>query len=405
MFHLSSEIISVLLVITLISFFIGLFWGKYLGSRPEKRAKESQVAFLDGFRYMLSNEPDRAIESFMKAVRLDTDTIETYFALANLFRDKGEIERAIRIHQSIITRPHLDQNIRLQALYDLAMDYKKGGFLDRAIKTFKEVIRRAPHKQEAYLELAEIYQMLKDWNSASEIIEKLAKITKQDYSLTLAHFQTEEGKRLELEAERVLETEQGSEARQRALEKIEEAAQCYKKALKINEQCIDAYLHLGDLHLKRGEIKNALKIWLKAIKIAPDYSFLIFSRLEKHLPQFKEHKFFKKFIKELEKNEGLNVFSLIFLAKYYLDENQLQKAEEYLLNASKINSSINIQKLLAQVYLKEGKNTQAAQILEKISHEVFSQNIYQCQECGYEASELSWKCPQCQKWDTMKLKF
>ena len=228
-----------LLLITLI---IGFFFGRRFSPKDIQEAKESKIAFLTGFRYLLSKESDRAIEAFMKAVSLDTETVETYFALASLFRDKGEIERAIGIHQSIITRPHLDETIRLQALYDLALDYKKAGLFDRAIDTLKEVIRRKPQKKEAYLELAHVYQVLKDWNSAYTIIHRLDKITGKDHSIMLAHFQTEIGKKLQIEDKR-------------------RAEDAFKKAIKINKKCIDAYLHLGDLYLKQKNIKKALGVW------------------------------------------------------------------------------------------------------------------------------------------------
>ena len=372
----------------LFALILGILVGKRLTPRHIKETKESQIAFLTGFRYMLSNEPDRAIESFMRAVRFDTDTIETYFALANLFRDKGEIGRAIRIHQSIITRPHLDASVRLQALYDLALDYKKGGFLDRAINTFREVIRRAPYKKEAYLELAEIHQTLKDWEAAFKVIEKLGKMTKEDYSLILAHFKTEMGKKLQAEG------------------KKDEVEKHYKKAIKINEKCVDAYLHLGDLYFERGDIKKAIKTWAKAIAVSPEYSFLALARLEKHLSEIKEQKVFEKFINELEKQPERNIFAAIFLARYYLSEKKLNEARECLLAAlEKMPSHIVARQLLAQTYLEEGDTEKAIEVLEQISKEALPQNIYQCTYCGYEASELSWKCPQCQKWDTMQPKI
>jgi len=372
----------------LLGLMIGVFIGRYFSPKHVKEAKESKVAFLSGFRYLLSNEPDRAIEAFTKAVSLDTETIETYFALANLFRDKGEIERAIRIHQSIITRPHLDSSIRLQALYDLAIDYKKGGFFDRAINTFKEVIRREPHKKEAYLELAQLYQVLKDWESAYEVIEQLRKITKGDYSLMLAHFQTEIGKQLQAEG------------------KIDEAEKRLKKAIKIDKKCVDAYLHLGDLYLERGDMKKALNIWREIIDLTPEYSFLVYSRIERLSPGPEKKEIFRKFIKELEKKKNKDIFSSLFIAKYYLVEKDLEKAKQLLTAAlEKVPSHLTARQLLAQVYLEEGKTKEAIELLRQLSKDLLPQKIYQCFQCGYEATELSWKCPQCQEWDTMRPKI
>ena len=364
----------------LITLGVGFLIGKRFSPKHIQEAKESKIAFLSGFRYLLSKESDRAIEAFMKAVSLDTETVETYFALASLFRDKGEIERAIGIHQSIITRPHLDQAIRLQALYDLALDYKKAGLFDRAIDIFKEVIRRNPQKKEAYLELANVYQVLKDWDSAYAVIHRLDKITGKDHSIMLAHFQTEIGKKLQMEDKR-------------------RAEDAFKKAIKINKKCIDAYLHLGDLYLKQKNIKKALGVWEEVIKISPEYSFLVYSRLGKIISEIKEERAFKKFIQTLEKKRERDLYSSLFIVKYYLGEKNLEKAEAFVNEVlQKVPASVVARQLLSQIFLEKGETLKAINLLVEISQNLLPQKIYQCSQCGYEASKLSWWCPQCQQW-------
>ncbi|CAD7769463.1 MAG: Lipopolysaccharide assembly protein B [Candidatus Methanoperedenaceae archaeon GB50] len=372
-----------LLLITLI---IGFFFGRRFSPKDIQEAKESKIAFLTGFRYLLSKESDRAIEAFMKAVRLDTETVETYFALASLFRDKGEIERAISIHQSIITRPRLDEAIRLQALYDLALDYKKAGLFDRAIDVFKEVIRRTPQKKEAYLELANVYQVLKDWAAAYTVIQRLDKITGEDHSIVLAHYQTEIGKKLQMEDKR----------------KAEDA---FKKAIKINKKCIDAYLHLGDLYFEQKNIKKALSIWEEVIKISPEYSFLVYSRLEKIISEIKEERVFRKFIQNLEKKRERDIYSALFISKYYLGGKNLEKAEAFVNEVlQKAPTSVGARQLLSQIFLEKGEVQKAISLLTQISQNLLPQKSYQCSQCGYEATKLSWWCPQCQRWDTIKPK-
>ncbi|CAD7782224.1 MAG TPA: tetratricopeptide repeat protein [Candidatus Desulfofervidus auxilii] len=372
-----------LLLITLI---IGFFFGRRFSPKDIQEAKESKIAFLTGFRYLLSKESDRAIEAFMKAVRLDTETVETYFALASLFRDKGEIERAISIHQSIITRPRLDEAIRLQALYDLALDYKKAGLFDRAIDVFKEVIRRNPQKKEAYLELANVYQVLKDWAAAYTVIQRLDKITGEDHSIVLAHFQTEIGKKLQMEDKR-------------------RAEDAFKKAIKINKKCIDAYLHLGDLYFEQKNIKKALSIWEEVIKISPEYSFLVYSRLEKIISEIKEERVFRKFIQNLEKKRERDIYSALFISKYYLGGKNLEKAEAFVNEVlQKAPTSVGARQLLSQIFLEKGEVQKAISLLTQISQNLLPQKSYQCSQCGYEATKLSWWCPQCQRWDTIKPK-
>ena len=366
----------------IIGLIVGLKWPRKQPTLSDK----GKIAFLTGFRYLLSNEPDRAIEAFTKAVQLDTDTVETYVALGNLFRDKGEIERAIRIRQSIMTRPHLDRQIRLQALYDLAIDYKKGGFIDRAIDAFKEVIRQDPQRVDAYLELASLYQEIKDWEAAFKCIKQLAAITKDNYSLMLAHFKTEMGK--------VSQKEDFGKA-----EKL------YKEAIKINKRCVDAYLHLGDLYLAKKNVKKALDIWLEVIKNASDYAFLVYRRIEEHLDKLKAEEALKKLIKYLEKMKKCDLWSCLILARYYHRKGDFFMAKRYLKEAlTEAPQYTSARQFLAQILLEEGETQAALEEIKKLAKTSTLEKTFQCSQCGYEAHRLSWKCPQCGNWDTIKPK-
>jgi lipopolysaccharide biosynthesis regulator YciM len=368
-------------LLSILAIAIGFIMGRYLSPKHIKQTEKGKTAFLMGFRYLLSKEADRAIEAFMKVVYLDTETVETYFALANLFRDKGEIERSIRIHQSIITRPHLDEALRIQALYDLALDYKKAGLFDRAINTFKEIVRRRPQKKEAYLELANLYQSLKDWEAAYVVIDRLEKITGKDYSNILAHFQTEEGKK-------------------------EEAEATFKKAIKINKNCVDAYLHLGDLYFEQKSIKNALNIWEDVIKNTPEYSFLVYQRLKKNLLEVKEQRTFLKIIKSSEASDNRGLFSSLFLGEYYLSKKDLEMARHYVNEALENKPNyIRARQLLGEILLEENKTKEAISLLREVGQAVTPQKIYQCSQCGYEANEILWRCPQCELWDTIRPKI
>lgn len=368
---------------TVVGFMVGLKWPK---KKNTILSDEGKIAFLKGFRYLLSNEPDRAIEAFTKAVRLDTETVETYVALGNLFRDKGEFERSIGIRQNIMTRPHLDKQIRLQALYDLGIDYKKGGFIDRAIETFKEVIRQDPKRADAYLELASLYQETKDWGQAYKYIKQLSDVTKNDYSLMLAHFKTEMGKSSQKED-------------------LETAEKLYKEAIKINKRCVDAYLHLGDLYLIKENSKKALSIWLEAIKNASDYAFLVYRRIEEHLDRLQADKALERLIDYLEKMGKRDVLSCLILARYYHGKGHLNEAKRHLEDAlTQAPQHSSARQLLAQILLEEGKTEAALIEIKNLAKIAVLEKTFQCNQCGYEAHRLSWKCPQCGNWDTIKPK-
>jgi len=149
------NVVAVLVTVTILGGALGYFLARRKARKesllqPAGPPKDYTV-FLKGIQYILANDTDQAIEAFTKAVQINSETIETYVALGNLFRAKGEIDRAIRIRQSL--RERVDAETKLQALFDMALDYKLGGLLQRAISTFEEVISRAPKRLDAYEEL------------------------------------------------------------------------------------------------------------------------------------------------------------------------------------------------------------------------------------------------------------
>ena len=194
---LQSDIVVVALII--IALFLGvvfgyLRWGRARKWNPAAGQVTVSSAFLRGLNYLISNNHDKAIEEFTRAVKVDSETIETYVALGNLFRTKGEIERAIRIRQSIILRQGVDEDIRRQAMYDLAMDFRTGGFIDRAIETFDQLLKLDPTNLDVHVQLEQLYEETRDWSKSYQLQQKISKIRKTEDRNILAHHQTELGK-------------------------------------------------------------------------------------------------------------------------------------------------------------------------------------------------------------------
>ena len=232
----------------LVGVFIAFVAGAIIGAwrRHSKQEKTRNVknlgdkAFFKGIQYILSNDHNHAIEEFTKSVQVNSDTIETYVALGNLYRSKGDIDRAIRIRQSLILRPNIDDQIKLRALFDLGLDYRKGGFLNRALKTFLKVAQQDPSNVETLKEIERIYEELRDWENAHGTRQKLSRLVEGDHKHILAHHLVEIGKAS-------LQNGDSSKARS-----------SFNKAISIDRRCIDAYLHLGDLYFDKQEYKKAI---------------------------------------------------------------------------------------------------------------------------------------------------
>src|SRR5690242_4385196 len=148
---------------------IGIAW--YLGyrSRPREEApRKSNLPrdYLVGLNFLLNEETDKAVDIFVKMLEVDSDTVETHLAVGKLFRRRGEVDRAIRIHQNLIARPQLEKVYREQSLYELGQDYLSAGMLDRAERIFLELVSAKSHSAQALRTLIDIYEQEKDWENA-----------------------------------------------------------------------------------------------------------------------------------------------------------------------------------------------------------------------------------------------
>jgi lipopolysaccharide assembly protein B len=371
-------------------FFLGALLGRFVHRRREKRfrswSKEGDKAFFKGIQYILANDPDHAIEEFTKSVQINSETIETYVALGNLYRSKGDIDRAIRIRQSIILRANISEQIRLRALLDLGLDYLKGGFLNRAMETLTHVLRKEPANAEALSAIEKIYLETKDWENAFLTRQKIAKITKGDHARILAHYQTEKGK---------VHQEQGDAGK---------AKNAFEKAISIDDHCLDAYLHLGDLHFQKQDYKKAIAAWKKVADMSPSFTFLAYRRLEGAYSKMKNLKPVEDFLQECAETHP-DPFTHMALARHRYNENDREAALKELEAALALAPSFWEARKLQGEILLEGKMKEAAlgayrDLIDRLDVPYLS---FQCSQCGYKAFDLQWQCPQCKQWDTFAL--
>lgn len=377
-----------LLAGVLAALIIGVAIGRMGRSRREEKAKahtrEGDRAFFKGLQYIISNDHDQAIEEFTKSVQLNSDTVETYVALGNLYRTRGDIDRAIRIRQSIILRTNIDEGIRIRALFDLGLDYRKGGFLSRALDAFQKVLQKQPSSIRTLEEIEKIYEEMKDWENAFATRQKIAGYSKGDHQNILAHHQTELGK---------LNVEKGD---------FSKAKSCFKKALSIDERCVDANLHLGDLYLSRQDYKNAIATWKKIVKIAPKYTFLAYGRLEGAYARMKNLKPVEEFLKECAQLNS-DAFTHLALARYLYNKNDHESALRELESALQLDPYfLEARRFLGEILLAQDMKDEALQSYKELLSYISVPYLkFQCAHCGFRPDELQWQCPKCRNWDTI----
>ncbi|MBI2510331.1 MAG: lipopolysaccharide assembly protein LapB, partial [Betaproteobacteria bacterium] len=218
------------------------------------------TSYFKGLNFLLNEQPDKAIEAFIEVVKVDPQTIELHFALGSLFRRRGEVERAIRMHQNLVERPDLAQGQKLAALFELAQDYFKAGLLDRAEELFLK-LEGAAHAEESLKFLLEIYEQEKEWHKAIEIAGKLETVTGRSHQKEAANFHCE------LAINEMMHT------------RPDAARPHLAEALAHHRLCVRANLLLGDLEVSAGRPEAAIDAWKRIESQNPGYLALVAERL------------------------------------------------------------------------------------------------------------------------------
>ena len=372
----------VLPVFLVLAVVVYLLWRRQKRSASEPSREDS---YLRGLDFLIYDQRDKAIRELTDATLRNTDDVAAYISLGNLHREQGNIDRAIRIHESVSIRPNLSSESRVRALYSLGLDYVRGGLLDRAQAALNKAIKEDPDHVQSYESLERIHEEMRDWKAAYECQIELDKRAKKKSSRLLAYLLTEMAR---------------SEAMRNKRPK--DAIVLLQKAKQTDPTCISVPMYLGDVYLAQGDFKKAEHVWEEAADKFPHLAFLLFERLRQvYLKQDSVRNIKGIYETVLAKNPD-DVNTRISLGDYYFDTGQLDKAkEEYekILELSS-TSTVGYQKL-SQVYLKEGMLEEAVKVLQRMSALPELQSIYYfCGKCGFKDTEIHWRCPQCREWDT-----
>ncbi len=346
--------------------------------------------YLKGLNYLLNEQPDKALEVFIDLVDVDTETVETHLVLGNMFRRRGEVDRAIRIHQNLIARPSLEAVDKSTALLELAKDYLKAGLLDRAESLLKDVIDIGLQTDEAYPLLLGLYEQEKEWSLAIETTKKLEKVKGKKMNHITAHYYCELS---EVALRNGDEEQVGSE-------KL--AKQLAKKALSYDKSCARANVLLGHIAMQEDNYRHAIKFYIAVANQRPEYLPEVLGNLRLAFLQQDDHRGFKQFLKSIN---GSNLSGLILtnlLEKLSEEDVEKNMILDWLLEKSELS-------LLEVNGFLKSKNSEHESInemgLEKIQESVekfiSDRSTHQCKQCGFHGKLLYWQCPSCHSWGTV----
>lgn len=355
--------------------------GRFGEREEEDPPPPLNIDYLKGLNFLLNEQTDQALEHFLKMVRVDDKTIETHFALGSLFRRRGEVDRAIRIHQNIIARPDLASEQREQALFSLAKDYLKAGLLDRAENLFVRLSQGSRYQVDALENLTRIYEQEKEWEKAIEAGQQLEVLGGRSLALQIAHYYCE------LAEAAAIAKDYGA------------ARQYVKQAQAGRPRTLRGALTRAHIAQETKDSKTALRLYHRIID---EHTYLIAEALPEIVAIYEREdaivELEKAFRKMLKKNPEMST-----LVAYTAIVNDIggipvidECVEKYLLNEKTLSEFIDMQRAT------DGDDAAMARVRKALSNLASSTPRYQCQECGFSSQKLLWQCPSCRSWETQR---
>ncbi|KAA0218752.1 MAG: lipopolysaccharide assembly protein LapB [Lautropia sp.] len=343
-------------------------------------------AYFRGLNFLLNEQSDKAVDAFIDVVRLDPETVDLHYALGNLFRRRGETDRAIRVHLNLVERRDLDASQREHALFELGQDYLKAGLLDRAEDAFNR-LEGTRYGASALHHRLEIAQMVRDWPLAIELAERLQRDRGENRARDVAHF------RCELAARAL-----ASDAESR----FEVARRELEQAARVDPAHPRPQLLLGEVAAAEGDHAAAIDAWRRVERNSPEYLGLV---APGWLAAFAALGRSDEGIEALEavdrEHPSIDTFSALAAARAERDGGPaaVAWAEQALQVAP---SLLGLEKLLAMkaALRRDGEQAEVELAQRLIQAQARRLSRYVCGHCGFKARQFYWQCPGCNRWDT-----
>jgi lipopolysaccharide biosynthesis regulator YciM len=339
--------------------------------------------YFKGLNFLLNDQHDKAIDAFIEIVKLDPETVDLHFALGNLFRRRGETERAIRVHQNLLSRPDLPLEQQTHAMFELGQDYLKAGLLDRAEETFNQLVA-GQYSIEARRALLEIYQREKEWARAIDAAHALQESGAGGRQKEIAQFYCE------LAQDELVHTH------------ADAALLMLEKAIATDRHNVRAMILMGDVHLANGDIEGAVLAWRRVEQQSVPHVALVAQRLMDGYRKLERPQEGLNLLKGyMAEAPSIDLLEVIFKATIELETvevaNQLVSAE-----LRRTPTLLGLDKLLdARLMVAAPEVRPELSLVKNLVHG-YAQKLtrYQCSHCGFKARQFYWQCPGCSRWET-----
>ncbi|AYV22405.1 MULTISPECIES: lipopolysaccharide assembly protein LapB [Vibrio] len=371
---------------------IAAAYGWYMGQRSVKHDRQEQShqisrQYMTGLNLLLSDQSDKAVDHFIELLQVDNETIDTHLALGNLFRSRGEVDRAIRIHQNLISRSGLTIDQKNLALQQLAKDYMVSGFLDRAEKIFVQLVDEPEHREAALTQLLAIYQQTSEWHKAIEYATALQKMGKKRVKNSIAHFWCELA---------MIEKADGN---------TNKAIQNFKKALAVDPRCARASISLGKLYLEDEDYAKTVSYLESVLEQDKDFISEVLPTLAECYHHLGQEQGLVEFLRaSIEKGAGVS--AELMLAQLVANHEGTEAAQALLTRQLVRSPTMKGFYRLMDYHLanaEEGRAKESLTTLQSlVGEQLKTKPHYRCRKCGFSTHSLYWHCPSCKGWGTIK---
>ena len=368
----------------------GKAWERYKlksGRLIDRRRAPESLHYILGLNFLVTNQIDLAIDELSKAAETLGDALEIHLLLGSLYREKGQVARAITIHQSLLQRPQLTRLEQAHVLLCLGLDFKRGGFVDRALEAFHEVLRLDPGNQYALLNIEKLHEDQHQWQEAYEVRRSLGNQSGNDDARSQAILA-------------FLENELGLQAVARG--DYSGAIARFQSAMDLDGGVVPAYLNLGDIYARDDKTAQAAGVWEQVIDKAPERAYLTFDRLATAYDRLGTPERFPQLCRRLIQQNPQDWRSRLALAKHLESRDDPGAALELLFQALIYNPhALTLHQSIWHVLARlDFETTLVQRYVELTRHAVFYMDPHICLRCRYRSTELLWQCPHCHEWNT-----
>jgi len=363
----------------------GRAWAAALrrGGLRDRPAFRTSPHYTEGLHSLAAGRLELAISELTKVSHEDPNAVEVLLVLGNLLREAGRLERAIQVHQGLLERGDLTRAETAHARACLGSDFRKAGFLDRATRTFQEVLEVDSGNIHALMGLQKLHEEQRQWRQAYEYQTQLSRLRKTDDSLVLGHLQAEIGR----------EAARGG--------RPEEAESAFRAALSLDNRIFPAHLGLADLYEPRDP-RKAAAILEEAIHIAPERAYLAFERLARVYAAWGEPSRFLELCEQIIARDPRDWRARFAIALRLRSQGKADEALGLLLRA------VDAAPQVLLVHLETWRTLRALGLpaddvdryIATAEEAIFFTAPHICTACRYRAEDMLWRCPHCHHWNT-----